>query len=216
VRALADDRRTVVTAQYDYLTFTLERGRKAWADFAGDVRDRFASEVATAGGEVVGLFQGQLGFASNEAVILLRWPDGGRRASGLVKGPSAVAAQVKVLTPTVRPADTTKLKSGGIYVHRWFMVDAEKTEDFIDLSNRAWANFEGSYDTEIFGLFTAEADEQDARNGEGRLLLLTWYASHGALDTSRDQTRDPAGLFVKRHELTRSTIGRSSLTVPLA
>ncbi|HJW40623.1 MAG TPA: hypothetical protein VJ476_05255 [Rhizomicrobium sp.] len=204
-----------MTAAYNYLTCTLGRGRKAWADFAGHVRSSLVSEVATAGGEVVGLFQGQLGFASNEAVVLLRRPERSRHAPMLVAGPKAIAVQMEALTPTVRPADTKKLKSGGIYVHRWFTVDAEKVADFIDLSNRAWQNFEGSYDTEIFGLFTAEAGEQDVRNEERRLLLLTWYASHGVWETSRDQTRDPAGLFVKRHELTRSTIGRSSLAVPL-
>jgi len=202
-----------VTAQYDYLTFTLARGRKTWVDFASHVRR--APAIASAGGELLGLFQGQLGFASNEAVVLLRWPDGGRRAHGLETSPGVVALQAEELTPTVRPADTKTLKSGGIYVHRWFTVDAGRVADFVDLSNRAWANFEGSYDTEIFGLFTARASAQDTRNGEGRLLLLTYYASHGVWERSRDQTRDPAGLFVKRHELTRSTIGRSSLTVTL-
>lgn len=198
-----------MTAQYDYLTFTLARGRKAWADFASHVRS--APAIAAAGGELLGLFQGQLGFASNEAVVLLRWPDAGRRAHVLETAPGVVALVAEELTPTVRPSDGKTLKSGGIYVHRWFTVDAERVADFVDLSNRAWANFEGSYDTEIFGLFTARASAQDTRNGEGRLLLLTYYASHGVWETSRDQTRDPAGLFVKRHELTRSTIGRSSL-----
>ena len=47
----------------------------------------------------------------------------------------------------------------------------------------------------------------------GYLLLLTYYASHGEWEASRDQTRDPNGLFAQRHELTRSTIGRSSLRV---
>jgi len=46
-------------------------------------------------------------------------------------------------------------------------------------------------------------------------LLLTYYASHGVWEESRHQTRDPNGLFAQRHALTRSTIGRSSLLVPL-
>ena len=202
-------------AHYDYLNFTLARGRKAWADFAAHVRGA-APAIADAGGEVLGLFQGQLGFASNEAVILLRWPTATRdRLRELDTAPGVVAMHPQKLTPTVRPADGKRLKSGGIYVHRWFAVDADSVADFVALSNRAWENFEGSYDTEIFGLFTAETTAEDLRDSVGRLLLLTYYASHGVWETSRDQTRDPAGLFAKRHELTRSTIGRSSLTVPL-
>ena len=203
-------------AHYDYLTFTLTRGRKAWADFAAHVRGVAAPAIGSAGGEVVGLFQGQLGFASNEAVILLRWPTAQRdRLRELDTAPGVVAMHPQMLTPTVRPADDKRLKSGGIHVHRWFTVDADSVADFVSLSNRAWENFEGSYDTEIFGLFTAEITAQDLRDGVGRLLLLTYYASHGVWETSRDQTRDPAGLFAKRHELTRSTVGRSALAVPL-
>ena len=202
-------------AHYDYLSFTLARGRKAWADFTVHVRNA-APAIASAGGEVLGLFQGQLGFASNEAVVLLRWPGATRdRLRELDTAPGVVAMHPQKLTPTVRPADGKRLKSGGIYVHRWFTVDADSVADFVALSNRAWENFEGSYDTEIFGLFTAETTAEDVCDGVGRLLLLTYYASHGVWENSRDQTRDPAGLFAKRHELTRSTIGRSSLTVPL-
>ncbi len=199
-------------AHYDYLTFTLERGRAAWTAFTAHVRDAAAPAIAAAGGEVLGLFQGQLGFASNEAVVLLRWPSAGRdRLRDLDQAPGVTTMHPELLTPTVRPADGGALKTGGIYVHRWFAVDADAVADFVALSNQAWTNFEGRYDTEIFGLFAAERTAQDLRDGAGRLLLLTWYASHGVWEASRDQTRDPQGLFVKRHALTRATIGRSSL-----
>jgi hypothetical protein len=202
-------------AHYDYLSFHLARGRQAWADFAAHVRGA-APKIAAAGGEVLGLFQPQLGFASNEAVVLLRWPDAGPdRLRELDQAPGVVTLHPEKLTPTVRPADGDLLKPGGVYVHRWFTADADSVADFIALSNRAWANFESSYDTQIFGLFTAEATAADVRVGAGRLLLLTWYASHGVWENSREQTRDPEGLFARRHALTRTTIGRSSLLVPL-
>ena len=202
-------------AHYDYLTFNLVRGRQAWADFAAHVRT-VAPRIAEAGGEVLGLFQPQLGFGSTEAVVLLRWPEGARdRLRELDQAPGVHTMHPEKLTPTIRPSERDVLKSGGIYVHRWFTVDADSVADFISLSNRAWTNFEGSYDTQIFGLFTAEATAADVREGAGRLLLLTWYANHGVWENSRDQTRDPEGLFVKRHALTRTTVGRSSLSVPL-
>ncbi|HEY4942081.1 MAG TPA: hypothetical protein VII56_11705 [Rhizomicrobium sp.] len=195
-------------AHYDYLSFKLERA--AWPAFAAHVRTAAAPAIAASGGEMLGLFQGQLGFASDEAVVLLRWPSRDRLRE-LDQAPGVVTVHPEVLTPTVRPADTSVPKTGGIYVHRWFSVDADSVADFIALSNKAWENFESSYDTEIFGLFTAERTAQDLRDGAGRLLLLTYYASHGVWEASRDQTRDAQGLFVKRHALTRSTIGRSSL-----
>ncbi|MGZ5935840.1 MAG: hypothetical protein ACXWLK_00435 [Rhizomicrobium sp.] len=201
-------------AHYDYLSFTLERGRPAWVAFCDHVRDVAAPAIREAGGEMLGLFQGQLGFSSTEAVVLLRWPTAQRdRLREIDRAPGVVTMHPEMLTPTVRPHDKAVLKKGGIYVHRWFTVDADSVADFVSLSNRAWANFEGSYQTEIFGLFTAERTLQDVRDGTGRLLLLTYYASHGVWEDSRDQTRDPNGLFVQRHALTRSTIGRSSLLV---
>ena len=202
-------------AHYDYLTFNLVRGRQAWTDFAAHVRS-VTPKIAAAGGEVIGLFQPQLGFGSNEAVLLMRWPDGAHnRMRELDQAPGVNTMHPEKLTPTIRPADGDVLKAGGIYVHRWFTVDADGVADFVSLSNRAWKNFEGSYDTRIFGLFTAEATAADVREGAGRLLLLTWYASHGVWENSREQTRDPEGLFAKRHALTRTTVGRSSLSVPL-
>jgi hypothetical protein len=155
-----------------------------------------------------------LGFASNEAVVLLRSPAPLRdRLRELDAAPGVVTMHPELLTPTVRPPDKAVLKQGGIYVHRWFSVDADSVADFISLSNRAWERFEGSYETEIFGLFTAERTMRDVREGTGRLLLLTYYAGHGVWEQSRDQTRDPGGLFAQRHALTRSTIGRSSILV---
>ena len=199
-----------MAAHYDYLSFTLERGR--WPAFTAHMRDVAAPAIASAGGEMLGLFQGQLGFASTEAVMLLRWPARDRPRE-IGQAPGVVTMHPEILTPTVRPNNKAVLKKGGIYVHRWFSVDADSVADFIALSNRAWENFEGSYETQIFGLFTAERTAEDLRQGAGRLLLLTYYASHGVWEASRDQTRDPQGLFVKRHALTRNTIGRSSLLI---
>ena len=201
-------------AHYDYLSFTLERGRPAWTAFSDHVRDTVTPAIAQAGGEMLGLFQGLLGYLSNEAIVLLRWPTAHRdRLREIDRAPGAVTLHPEMLTPTVRPPDSAKLRQGGIYVHRWFTVDADSVADFVALSNRAWANFEGSYQTEIFGLFTAERTVADVREGTGRLLLLTYYASHGVWEESREQTRDPNGLFVQRHALTRSTIGRSSILI---
>jgi hypothetical protein len=54
-------------AHYDYLSFTLERGRAALSAFVAHVRDVAAPTIVAANAQVLGIFQGQLGFASNEA-----------------------------------------------------------------------------------------------------------------------------------------------------
>jgi hypothetical protein len=203
-----------VSAVYDYLTFRLERGRLAWTAFAGHMRDKGATAIGTAGGRLVGLFSPQLGFASNEAVALVRRPNVSTplpRAA--LEAPHVASVRHDRLTPTVRPRDDQAIKAGGIYVHRWFAVDGERVFDFIDLSQRAWGGFEGSYETEIFGLFRAEPDDDDRELGAARLLLLTWYRNHAVWEASREQARDTKSLFAQRHELTRTTIGKSSLLV---
>ena len=198
---------------YRYLSFEVSRGRAAWAAFTKQVQEK-ATEFRSTGGKVVGLFAPQLGFASDEAVVLLRLADQSQIAPFDFAETTLRAAEI--LTPTVRPSDGQRLRAGGIYVHRWFTIDGDRVSDFVDFSWRAWKDFEGAFDTEIFGLFTAEANAQDRRAGAARLLLLTWYRDHGVWEASREQPRDPNSLFAQRHLLTRTTIGRSSILVPLA
>ena len=203
-----------MAAAYEYLTLTLDRGRAAWRAFARDAGVA-ARDLGASGGEVVGLFSPQLGFASNEATAVIRWA-GEAGPLAQISGSSAVMAfHRETLTPTARPADDRMLRAGGIYVHRWFTIDGDAADAFVEISAKAWVGFEAAYDAEIFGLFNAAATDDDRKSGQARLLLLTWYASHGVWETSREQTVDPGGLFTKRHEMTRSTVGRSSLRVAL-
>ncbi len=202
-----------MSGTFEYRTLELARGRAAWAALAAHVREKANKAIADAGGELLGLFSPQLGFASNEATVLTRWPSGIQKVPGAFDLPEVVKSAAEALTPTVRPKNGQTLRTGGIYVHRWFTIDKERTADFIELSNRAWGNFEGSYDTEIFGLFTAELNEADRTASPQRLLLLTWYRDHSVWEASREQAQDAKSLFAQRHLLTRSTIGRSSLRV---
>jgi hypothetical protein len=202
-----------VTATYEYLTLELARGRASWAALAIHIREKARAKIASEGGEVLGLFSPQLGFASNEATLLVRWskPSGAAAALAIAE---VTGHRRELLTPTVRPHEDDKPKTGGgIYVHRWFTIDGDKTSEFVDLSNRAWGGFEGSYDTEIFGLFTAPPNDDDRKTGSARLLLLTWYRDHGVWEASREQAADAKSLFAQRHLLTRSTVGRSSVLV---
>jgi len=196
-----------VVSDFQYCVFEIARGREAWTALSASVREGSKS-LSTSGG-MVALFAPQLGFASNEAAVLARGID----AKHLTPAGVVLRVQEDTLSATVRPREGQRLREGGIYVHRWFTIDGCHLADFIDLSERAWAGFEGSYDTEIFGLFAAQESASDALAGARRLLLLTWYGDHGVWKASREPTRDAASLFAQRHLLTRMTIGRSSVRV---
>ena len=112
-----------MATKFQYLTFELKRGREAWASFSADLREKTVAALAREGGEMCGLFAPQLGFASNEAVALVR---GSPDAQSAFASDAIVHVQKDRLSPTVRPLDGQRLKEGGIYVHRWFTIDGDR------------------------------------------------------------------------------------------
>lgn len=196
-------------AAYDYLFLTLARGRPAHTRLAE------ALPGALGARELVGQFSPQLGWASNEAAVLLRGSDEEpARAAALdavAALPDVLALRREQLTPTLRPAEQDRPPPGGIFVHNWFHVDAEATEEFVRLSGEAWVDFEGRFETTIFGLFTAARSADDQAQGVQRLLLITRYADHGVWEASRDPSSAAMKIFARRHELTRHTRACSTL-----
>jgi hypothetical protein len=205
---------------FEYRLLKLARGREVWPRVAKHVTGKGAGEVRARGGVVTGLFQPQIGFASNEAVLLTGWPNGVPASGGdaAVAGlADIVAAETDLLVPTLRPKEALSLASSrakGIYVHRWFTIDAEALDEFVGLSGEAWETFERNFDAGIVGLFRAEPKPGDDPV-VARLLLLTRYGSHGVWEASRNEAADPEAWrrFMRRQELTRETIARSTLLV---
>lgn len=185
-----------------------------------DVFAKLVNDLGALGGDLYGVFQPQLGFASNEAVVMTTGGDAEKLFGGLDE---VVSVETQVLTPTLRPADKSSLYRdgwlrGGIYVHRWFTVEAHGVDEFVALSGEAWESFEVNFEAQIAGLFRAESSRDDEAAGVVRLLLLTRYGSHGVWEDSRNEAADPEAWkrFLRRHALTRETIGRSSLLVARA
>src|SRR5215469_10543156 len=104
-----------MTATYEYRTLELTRGRAAWAALMEHAREEARKAIADSGGELLGLFSPQLGFASNEATVLTRWPSGIRNLRAAFSLSEIVSSGSEVLTPTVRPKDGQKLRADGIY-----------------------------------------------------------------------------------------------------
>jgi hypothetical protein len=208
-------------AVYDYLFLDLEapKGAAPLAAYKAQVAPRLAG-IAAAGGEVLGLFTPQIGWVGRQAALLVRWPDGAkardREMLALMRGKAVRAAQRAKLEPTLRPAAADRPQPGGIYVHRWFVVETENVAEFLDLSGQGWPDFERRFETKIFGMFKAERATLDISSGVQRLLLITRYRDHGVWEASRDPSTEAMAAFRRRAELTRDTWAASTLLSPVS
>ena len=133
--------------------------------------------------------------------------------AALAEAPGVRSAERHRLQATARPSAADRLKPGGIYVHRWFVIATPSLAEFVDLSTTGWRDFEARFDTNIFGLFTAEQTPQDKAAGQTRLLLLTRYRDHGVWEESRNPTTDAMAAFQRRQLITRDTWNVSTLLV---
>lgn len=209
------------TTVYDYLFLDLDDAKsgatptKAYAEF---VRSRTAG-IAAAGGEVLGLFTPQLGWVARQAALLVRWGPNAkgrdREIAALIRDPTVRFGQRAHLEPTLRPGAADRPKPGGIYVHRWFVVETQKVPEFLTLSAEGWRDFEARFDTQIFGLFRAERSIDDKHARVTRLLLITRYGDHGVWERSRDPSTAAMAAFARRQVLTRDTWAASTLLVPI-
>jgi hypothetical protein len=189
---------------WDYVTLTLTRVPTPHQALAAHLRSTSA--------EVVGQFAPQLGWANNDAAVLVRRAETAPAVD--FAAPDLIAsAKVERLTPTLRPSGDAVPKPGGIYVHRWFEVDAGSAEEFVELSGQGWQRFEAQFDTQIFGLFRAAVSSADDAASVARLLLLTRYADHGVWEASRDPTSEAMQIFARRAQLTRRSWAASTLLV---
>ena len=189
-----------------YQYFELHLGREPTAQRA------LAKNVYGAlGDKAVAVFAPVLGFASDQALVLL---DGEASADAVLKGSGVVSAQRHRLRPTIRPKAGAQPMAGGVYVHNWFTVDGSGFEEFVKLSGDAWPDFEARFETRIYGLFLAAESEADRADGARRLLLMTRYRDLGEWQKSRDPTSDAMAVFLRRRELTRVSLARACLLVP--
>lgn len=215
---LAPAARAAETRVYDYLFLDLDAppGAPPTRAFADHVR---AAGLDEAGGTPLGLFSPQIGWHARQAALLVGWsPDAnGRDAAmaALAKAPGVKSAERHRLQATARPSPTDRLKPGGIYVHRWFVIATPSLPEFIELSTTGWRDFEARFDTNIFGLFTAEPTAADKAAGQTRLLLLTRYKDHGVWEASRNPDTAAMAAFQRRQLITRDTWNDSTLLIPL-
>jgi len=216
--ALAGGAKAAESAVYDYMSLELQPGADTRAKFIAHLKTMVPA-VKKEGGELLGMFNPQLGWTSLQAAVLVRWPNEDVVLRDILLrhlAPNAMVAggKVDVLTPALRAAMTDTLSPGGIYVHRWFELEAKDMDRFVELSRQGWPDFETRFDSRVFGLFTARQRPEEKAAGALRMLLLTRYGSHGVWEESRDPSTTAMGLFMQRRLLTKTTVGSSTLFVP--
>jgi hypothetical protein len=205
-----------VSAVYDYLFLSLKRAPTPHLALAAQLRDVGGRTIAAAGGEIVGQFAPQLGWANDEAAVVVRWNGAPGDLTHIIALDPIASARCDRLLPTVRPADTDRLIDGGVHVHRWFEVEAGAADEFVTLSGEGWKRFETLFDARIFGLFKAEPSPRDRETGILRLLLITRYGDHGVWEASRDPTTEAMRIFARRQQLTRRSWAASTRLVTTA
>lgn len=191
--------------RYEYRPLRIERA--AWPRVAQAVHGAVAEAVQNAGGTIFGLWRGEIGWWSDEGALLTAWPAGTDPVHEATDGIAGVVeSSIERLEATVRPETPEPPTEDGVYAHRWFEFDPDDWDEFLELSQGAWPDFEGAHDgTRVIGLFRSLDDSS-------RALLLTRYASLAMWERSRPYNPNPAaGLdearkrFLRRAEITRRT-----------
>lgn len=185
--------------EYEYFQVTLGRDRAAQKALADHLHAR---------AETRGVFAPLLGFASDQALVLMA------AGGDLAGAPGVISSERHRLAPTLRPTGDGPPMAGGIYVHNWFTIDGEAVDEFVRLSGEAWPDFERRFDTNIHGLFLADESAEDRTAGARRLLLMTRYRDLGEWQVSRDPTTDAMQVFLRRRELTRVSLARACVLMP--
>ena len=190
--------------EYNYFELRLNRDRVTQKAVADHVR-------AALGPQAVAVFSPLLGFASNQMLVLT---EAAASVEAVMRAPGVVSAERHALTPTIRPADGAQPAPMGVYVHNWFTIDAAGFDEFVKLSGEAWPDFEGHFETRIFGLFAAHPTKDDMMEGARRLLLMTGYRDLNEWQKSRNPAETARNAFARRRDLTRVSLARACVLVP--
>jgi hypothetical protein len=144
-----------------------------------------------------GIFAPLFGLPSNE-IYWVTCSQEGTENLLLPEGIATIATSQFV--PTIRPTEHSQRTRPGVYVFRWFKVAPDSVNEIVRLSGEAWPGFEGSFDTEIQGLFVENGEEPS------NMLLITWYRNLSVWEASRHPPPDARENFLKRHQLTLSAL----------
>jgi NIPSNAP len=180
-----------MTVVYEYRAIRVPRA--GWRDVSRSVYGGTSEAVRAAGGLVIGMFAGLIGFATDEGVVLSAWTDPDAQVSHAPRTVGAVASIIESsaerLAATVRPIDAAPLPAGApgdVYAHRWFWLQPQDWPEFLTLSEEGvWPFFE-SDGCRIIGLWRSMEPGPLAK-----ALLITRYPSVAHWERTRLQAPEP-------------------------
>ena len=185
---------------------------------AQQVKTAFIERAETSGGQLFGCWRSMvgLGLARDEGIALSSWPS----AVAIGNAPTLASEEIvssnfHVLEASVRPVEDTPPTYDGVYVFRWFDIDASDWDTFREISNTAWPNMERVFDVNICGFWSS----QEVATPNAKILLLTRYADLSVWEASRWWNKPTAkanasmSRFEKRNNIIKSTIAYPSLLI---
>ncbi len=204
----------MMNVTYEFLHVTT--APRSWPTVIRGLADSGFPAIEDAGGAIYGLWISQIGLPMNEGVIAITWPEGKIPKAGaapliLAASDSVLKVDSQRLAATVRPLNPESPKDPGIYMHRWFGVAKEDWQEFLQLSQDAWPDFEAETGANVIG-FWRKLEEQTERVNA---LLITRYPSMAAWEASRGENSRSAAAseawekFVRRHQMTQSMVASS-------
>ncbi len=185
---------------------------------AGGVKAGFADRARESGGKLFGCWRSLvgLGLARDEGIALTAWPDkAAARAATPAKFDGLDATEQHVIEATVRPTGDAPPTYEGVYVFRWFDIDAADWEAFRDISDAAWPNMEDVFDVNICGFWRS----LDTVAPAAKVLLQTRYADLSVWEASRwwnnpvAEADESMSRFKKRNEIIKATVAYPSLPI---
>jgi hypothetical protein len=169
-----------------YLHHQVMCAPRQWQVVADQLRLDGNTSLEAAGGKLYGIWRSQIGRPRDELNIITVWQeaDTAEAATEIWFGADdndIVGHTSRVMTPTLRPADTQPPTRQGNYAFRFFETPSAHWDEFLELCAGAWPGFEASYDSQVIGLWRIK-NEQASDTIESLLLtrrpdLAMWERS---------------------------------------
>ena len=196
---------------YEYRFIRVKQN--TWDSVEAAILSTGAAAVGEAGGQLYGVWAGQIGLSANQGIVVTVWTElhaAKRNGDAAIKGIADVSAsEALYLEPTTRPLDATAPEGPGMFAHRVFEVRRDDADRFIELSDNAWPQFEEVFGTKIFALWRETGHER----AYDRLVLLTRYPDYAPWANSRfwrpepdPNAADALAKFRERREITVDTV----------
>ena len=201
---------------FEYCRFSTQP--RQFHNNAEGIKADFKRRAEGSGGALYGCWRSLvgLGLARDEGIALSAWPsEDAARTAPPPELSGVTGAQRHILKATVRPTSDAPPTYKGIYVFRWFDIDAQDWDAFRDISDAAWPNMEDVFDVNICGFWRS----CDIAEPEAQVLLLTRYADLSVWEASRwwsnttPEAEASMSRFAKRNEIIKATIAYPGIPI---